>query len=314
MIRGVRRVHIVAFLAGHHLQRQLIVIAQENRPLAALRDVRRLLDDFNDGITILLGDRHVNARHQGEVIGHLALIAIAEVLPHIFRPLIGFSQQETVLIGVIDGCAQPLDDRVGFAQVLVVGALPFDEIRNGVEPKAVDSHVEPEPHNLEHRLNDLRIVEVQIRLMTEEAMPVVRLGHRIPGPIRSFRIGEDDARAEIFLIRVAPYIKIALRRARGRVARSLKPRMLIRGMVDDQFGDHLEAEAVRLLQHVAKIVERAELRMHVLVIGNVIAVVFERRGVEGHQPDGIDAQVPDVLELGSQTLEISNAIGIGVQK
>ena len=66
-----------------------------------------------------------------------------------------------------------------FAQIFVVGALALDQIGNGVEPKAVDAHVEPEAHDLQHRFHDLRIVEVQIRLMAEEAMPVVGLGDRL---------------------------------------------------------------------------------------------------------------------------------------
>ena len=150
--------------------------------------------------------------------------------------------------------------------------------------------------------------------MTEEAVPVVGLRHRVPGPVRGFGIGEDDARAEVFLVRIAPYVKIALRRPGRRAACSLKPRVLVGGVVDDQFGDHLEAEAVRLVQHVAKVVQGAELRVHVLVVGNVIAVILERRGVEGHQPDGVDAQVADVLQLGRQAFEVADAIGIGIEE
>ncbi len=42
----VGRVHVVAFAVGHHLQGQLVVVAQEDRPLAAFGDVRRLLQRF----------------------------------------------------------------------------------------------------------------------------------------------------------------------------------------------------------------------------------------------------------------------------
>ena len=46
-----------------------------------------------------------------------------------------------------------------------------------------------------------RIVEIQIRLMAEEAMPVVCLRNRIQGPVGALGVEEDDARAEIFLVR-----------------------------------------------------------------------------------------------------------------
>ena len=184
-IRRVRGVHVVAFLAGHHLQGQLIVIAQKNRPLAAIRNVRRLLHDFDDGIAVLLRDGHVDARHQRKVIRHVAFIAVAEVLAHVLRPLIGLGQQKAVLVVRVDGGAQLLDDRVGFAQIFVVGPFALDQVGNGIEPEAVDAHVEPEPHDLQHRFHDLRIVEIQIRLMAEEAVPVV--GLRDAGPRSSSR-------------------------------------------------------------------------------------------------------------------------------
>ena len=44
--------------------------------------------------------------------------------------------------------AQLLDHRVGFRQVLAVGALALAQVRDRVEPHAVDAHVEPEPHDL----------------------------------------------------------------------------------------------------------------------------------------------------------------------
>ena len=38
----VRAVHVVALLVGDHLERQLVVVAQEQRPLRGVRDRRRL--------------------------------------------------------------------------------------------------------------------------------------------------------------------------------------------------------------------------------------------------------------------------------
>ena len=47
-VLGVLRVHVVAFLVGDHLERQLVVVAEEQAPLAVLRDVRRLAQDLED--------------------------------------------------------------------------------------------------------------------------------------------------------------------------------------------------------------------------------------------------------------------------
>ena len=37
-ILGISSVHIIAFFVGHHLQRQLVVVPQEQAPLAGFRD------------------------------------------------------------------------------------------------------------------------------------------------------------------------------------------------------------------------------------------------------------------------------------
>ncbi len=72
-IRRVCLIHVVALAIGHHLERQLVVIPQEDRPLAIGRNVRCLLNDLDDRIAILLSDRHVHPRHQRKVVRHVAL-------------------------------------------------------------------------------------------------------------------------------------------------------------------------------------------------------------------------------------------------
>ncbi len=42
-VAGVGLVQVVALAVGDHLQGQLVVVAQEHRPLAGVRDVRGLL-------------------------------------------------------------------------------------------------------------------------------------------------------------------------------------------------------------------------------------------------------------------------------
>ena len=47
--RRVDAVHVVALFVGDHLQRQLVMVAQEQRPLAVFGDGRRLLQNVHDG-------------------------------------------------------------------------------------------------------------------------------------------------------------------------------------------------------------------------------------------------------------------------
>ncbi len=92
-VLGVDPVHVVAVLVGHHLQGQLVVVAQEGRPLAALGDLGRLLEDVDDGEAVLHADRHEEPRHDREVEGHVALVAVAEVGDRVLRPLVGLGEE-----------------------------------------------------------------------------------------------------------------------------------------------------------------------------------------------------------------------------
>ena len=49
---------------------------------------------------------------------------------------------------------------MSFGKIFAISVLAFEKIRNGVEPKTVDTHAEPEIENLEDGLAHRRIVEV----------------------------------------------------------------------------------------------------------------------------------------------------------
>ena len=96
-VGGVVVPQVIAFVVGDHLQGQLIVVAQEDRPLAIGRNLRRLAQDVGDRKAVFLGDGHVHARHQREVERHVAFVALAmlfttKIGPGILRPLVGLGQ------------------------------------------------------------------------------------------------------------------------------------------------------------------------------------------------------------------------------
>ena len=122
-IGRVDSVHVVALFVGDHLERQLVVVAQEQRPLAVLGDLRRLVQDLGDGVAVLLPQRHEHPRHQREVERHVALVAVAEVRPHVGRPLVRLGEQHPVLVGRVELAPDALQHRVRLGQVLVVRAL-----------------------------------------------------------------------------------------------------------------------------------------------------------------------------------------------
>ena len=206
--------------------------------MAVGENVRRLPENVGDGEAVFLGDRHVDARHQRKMVGHVALVAVTEIGADVFRPLIGLGKQDFAGHVRIEGGPDLLDDFVGFREILVVGPLAFAQIRDGVQPEAVDAEIGPPPHDLNHGGKHARIVVIEIRLMRKETMPVIGSCNRIPRPIRFFGIIEDDARSRVGLVGIAPHIPFARIRSRLAAARALKPRMLIGTVIDDQLGNH----------------------------------------------------------------------------
>ncbi len=84
-----------------------------------------------------------------------------------------------------------------FREVLPVGALTFVEVRDSVEAQPVEAEGEPESDDVLDLVPDVRVVEVEVGLVVEEAVPVVGIGDWIPRPVRLVGIGEYDPRVSI---------------------------------------------------------------------------------------------------------------------
>jgi hypothetical protein len=203
---------------------------------------------------------------------------------------------------------------VRFRQVLVVGPLADAQVRHGVEPQRVDAEIEPELHHVDHRVDDRRVVVIQIRLVREEAVPEVLASDRVEGPVRLLGVGEDDPRLGKLLVGVAPDVELALGRAGRRLPRPLEPRMLIRRVVDDQLDQHLDVTGVGGIDKRLEVVERAVARMDVLVIGDVVAVVLERRGEERQDPQAGNPERLQIVELLGHALEVADAVVVAVEE
>ena len=129
--------------------------------------------------------------------------------------------------------------------VLAVVALLLVEVGDRVEAEAVDAHVHPEPHDVEHRLVHGGVLEVEVGLVGEEPVPEELPADRVEGPVGDLGVDEDDARVGVRLVGVGPHVEVA-ERALGVRARRLEPRVLVAGVVHDEVGDDPDAAGVRL--------------------------------------------------------------------
>ena len=65
-------------------------------------------------------------------------------------------------------------------------------------------------------------------------------------------------------------------------------------------------------QELLEVVQGAVGRMDVGVIGDVVAVVAQRRRIERQQPERGDAEVLEVIELADQAAEVADAVAVAV--
>ena len=290
------------------------MVAQEEPPLAGGRDGRGVGEDVHDGQALLQAQGHVEARHEREVEGHVKLVALAEVGAHVFRPLVGLGEEDAVAaVLAVDDPAELAEHGVGLGKVLAGGAFPLDEVGHGVAAEAVEPLVEPEAHHLQHGLADGGIVVVEVGLVAEEAMPVVGLPERIPGPVGLLGIDEDDARVAVALLGLAPHVVVGERRGRGAPG-GLKPRMLIGGVVHDEIGDDPEAPRVGGVEERAELGHRPVRGMERVEIGDVVPVVAQGGGVHGQEPQAVDAEIPQVVEPGGEAGEVADPIAVAVHE
>ena len=159
------------------------MVSQKDRPLAGVGNVRCLAHYLDDRVAFLLPQCHEHPRHERKVVGHVALVALAEVLAHVSRPLVRLGQQRAVGKLRVQFPADALEHGVGFWQVLVDRALALDQVRDGVEPQGVDPHPEPELHHVDDGFEHRRVVEIEVGLMREEPVPVVLAGDRVERPV-----------------------------------------------------------------------------------------------------------------------------------
>src|SRR5580700_10287714 len=121
--------------------------------------------------------------------------------------------------------------------------------------------------------------------MRVEAMPIKSLCLIVPGPVRLFGVEKNDRGVLVGAIRVRPNIEIARRRAGLGRAGALKPGMLIRGMIDHEFGDDPQAPLMRLAHETFEIAQASISGVYSAIGGNVITVVAQRRRIKRHYPD-----------------------------
>ena len=88
--------------------------------------------------------------------------------------------------------------------------------------------------------------------------------------------------------------------------------MLVGRVIDDEVHHDLQAAPVRLGEQLVHVVERAEQRIDVLIVGDVVAVVILRRPVDRGQPHHVHAEICEVVETAGDALQVADAVAVRV--
>src|SRR5205823_15030731 len=125
---------------------------------------------------------------------------------------------------------------------------------------------------------------------------------------RRFKIFENDSRILVFFRGVAPDIEILVCKIvtgagsddprgcrRDSTSGFLEPRILIGSVINYEFRDDAQITLMCSVQERAEIVERAKIRVHVKIIGDVVAVIAQRGRVEWQQPDRSDSELLQII-------------------
>ncbi len=142
-------------------------------------------------------------------------------------------------------------------------------------------------------------------------MPVVLPPRLVEGPVGPLGVDEDHPGVGVLVIGVGPHVEVAIGAVRVGPG-GLKPRVLVAGVVHDQIGDDPDAAFVSLLDEIDEVADGPELGQDRGEVGDVVAAVLERRGVDRQQPDAVDAEPLQVIEALGQAADIAGAVAVGV--
>ena len=171
--------------------------------------------------------------------------------------------------------------RAVLARQLAVRIGALGDQGDDVHAEAVDASVKPPVHHVVHSAAHGRVLPVEVRLLLRELMQEVFATLGAVFPCGAAKVG-------------APLIGLGAGLA-GRGAGTsrtppipvgvfvvfvlgcFKPGVFIGSVIDNKIHHDLEPTLVGLGQQLVHIVERAEQRINVLIVGNIVAIVVLRR-------------------------------------
>ena len=206
-----------------------------------------------------------------------------------------------------------INHALGIGRRIVAQQGVMHIIIDRVMAEAIHTALQPEFYGFIKRGAHILIVKIQVGLRHQKIMQIILAAPCIPLPCTAAENRQPVVGRRAIGLGIGPDIPIRLCIGFIRAA-FLKPRMAFGGVGEHLINHHLQAQPVRLGHHGVKIRQSAEHRVHGAIIFDIIAEIFHRRFEERAEPDRINAQTGNIIELFGNAGQIADPIAIGVHK
>ena len=215
------------------------------------------------------------------------------------------------IAGVAPVIAAPLFGRHGW----IVSEVRVMEIGpRHIQAKAIDPTRQPRVQHSQRRLAGVWITPVQLGLLAQKLVVVVLAARRLIGPGRATEHAQPVVGRGAVGLRIGPDIPVGLGSLQAAAQALHEPRMHIGGVAEHLVHHHLQAPRVGRVQQALEALEGPIVRVDTLIVRSVIAPVPVRRRMDRRQPDAVDAQGRNVVQLGQHPGQIAMPIAIAVEE
>ena len=271
-------------------------------------------------LAVLLGAEALESGHH-QVHGHLQFVVFCAVVILEFGDVggPGFTDQHGAVF--VGDRAQLAHGVVHFGKFFVV---LFDLIRaakfirarsrrivrergifvqsiDGVEAESGDAALVPETCHVEHGFFHGGIAPIQIGLLRIKVVVVILICFCIEGPSRSSECGQPIIWRPMGALAIAPDVPVAM--LGGFCGFGVeKPFVLVGRVIDDEVENDFDVVFFSVSDEFVEIGKRTVHGIDGVVVGNVVAEINLRRREARGNPNGVDAELFQVIEVRGDTV------------
>ncbi len=233
----------------------------------------------------------------------------------------------------IRGASQFAHHVVNFGQFLVVFLLhvgPAEFVRSRkdrivrefgifkkrvhrIQPESRDAALVPESRHVQHRLFHRRIAPVQVRLLRIKVVVVILIGLRIELPRRQPKRRKPVVGRLPRPLAVAPDKPVTMLGSLRRFG-ILEPLVLIRGVIHHKIQNHSNVALLTFAHQVIEILHRSVHRINRLIVRHVVSEIHLRRRETRRDPDGVHAEILQVIQFRGDAVQVADPIVVAVRK